>query len=315
MSVVIVTDRYQTIRKTMRHLRAQTARDRLEIVIVVPSAGELSVDGMELEGFSRVRVVEVGRMKSLSRARAFGVRQASAPVVGFVESHSYPDPGWAEALIEAHRRPWAAVGPVVGNANPAGMISWANLLLDYGPWVEPVEEGVTGDLPGHNSSYKRAILLDCGPELESMLEQEILLHNEIQSRGYQLYLEPKAKTYHLNISLLSSWLPERFYTGRHFAGARARLWSPLRRLLYSGGAPLIPLVRLPRILRDIRRSGRERQLLPKVLPPLIIGLVVSAVGEMIGYAFGAGKAMEWLSKTELYKVPHLVQPEREMETG
>ena len=39
MSVVIVTpDSYETIRKTVEHLRAQTVKDRLEIVIVAPSA-------------------------------------------------------------------------------------------------------------------------------------------------------------------------------------------------------------------------------------------------------------------------------------
>ena len=44
MSVVIVTpDRYETIRKTMDHLRVQTARHRLEIVIVAPSAARLAL--------------------------------------------------------------------------------------------------------------------------------------------------------------------------------------------------------------------------------------------------------------------------------
>ncbi|HEX5708076.1 MAG TPA: hypothetical protein VFX96_12315 [Pyrinomonadaceae bacterium] len=38
MSVLIVTpDDYRTIRKTVRHLGAQTARERLEVVIVAPS--------------------------------------------------------------------------------------------------------------------------------------------------------------------------------------------------------------------------------------------------------------------------------------
>ena len=36
MSVVIVTpDGYETIRRTVEHLRAQTVKDRLELVIVV----------------------------------------------------------------------------------------------------------------------------------------------------------------------------------------------------------------------------------------------------------------------------------------
>lgn len=66
---------------------------------------------------------------STAEARAAGIRQANAPVVAFVEDHSYPDPDWAERLIEAHRKLWAAVGPVMMvNANPATMISWPIFL-------------------------------------------------------------------------------------------------------------------------------------------------------------------------------------------
>ena len=310
MSVVIVTDRYETIHKTLRHLRTQTVKDHLEVVIVAPSAEQLDLDYSELKDFLQVRVVEIGRLQSLSWARAAGVRQASAPVVGFVESHSYPAPGWADALIEAHRQPWAAVGPAVSNANPKTAISWASFLLDYGRWFEPAAAGEIDDLPGHNSSYKRQTLLDYGSELEAMLEAESMLHRDLRAQGYRLYLEPKAKIIHLNISLLSSWIPERFHAGRRFAAARARLWSPLRRLLYAGGSPLIPLVRLPRILGDIRRSAKRRALLPKVLPALIVSLIVSAVGEMIGYAFRSGDSMEKLSRLELNKIPHLAKRDR-----
>lgn len=313
LSVVVVTDHRRTIRKTTTHLQAQTVRDRLELVIVAPSADRIDLRAGEFQGFLKVRVVEVGEIIPLSRARGAGVRQASSPLVVFVESHSYPDPSWAAALIEAHRHPWAVVGPAMGNANPGSMISWANLFLDYGPWVEPVTARVVDHLPGHNSSYKRAILLGYGPELETMLDAETVLHWDLRARGYRLYLEAKARTAHLNVSRLSSWIPERFYGGRRFAAARARRWSPLRRLLYTGGAPLIPVVRLPRILRDIRRSGRQVELLPMVLPSLIMGLLVSAAGEMVGYAFGEGKSMAWLSRLELHKVLHLTERESHAE--
>jgi len=315
MSVIIVTDHYQTIRKTIRHLRTQTVKDRLEIVIVTPAATQLELDDSELKDFLQVRVVEVGSLQSLSWARAAGVRQASAPVVGFVESHSYPAPGWAQALVEAHRQPWAAVGPAVNNANPGSPISWASFLLDYGRWFAPTAAAVIDDLPGHNSSYKRQVLVDYGAELEAMLEAESILHWDMQVKGYRLYLEPQAQIVHLNISRPSSWVPERYYAGRRFAAARAHRWSPLRRLLYAGGSPLIPLVRLPRILRDIRRSPRQRDLLPRVLPALIFSLVVSAVGEMVGYVFRSGDAMEKLSKLELNKIPHLAKRDRQAEAA
>src|SRR5215813_6201926 len=105
MSVVLVTpDRYDAIHKTLEHLRAQTVLDQLEIVIVALSAATLNFDAAELSAFGRVRVIEVGEIKSTGRAIAAGVQEASAPVVTYAEEHSYPAPGWAEALIKAHRQ-------------------------------------------------------------------------------------------------------------------------------------------------------------------------------------------------------------------
>jgi len=101
LSVVIVTpDGYETIRKTMDHLRAQTARDRLEIVIVAPSVQQLDLPDGGPPGFSRVSVVDVGEIHSIARAYAAGIRQATAPVVVLSEDHSFPETGWAAALSE-----------------------------------------------------------------------------------------------------------------------------------------------------------------------------------------------------------------------
>jgi GT2 family glycosyltransferase len=266
-----------------------------------------------LKDFFQFRVVEVDKIRSIAQANAAGIRQASAPVVAFVEEHSYPDPSWAEALIEAHRQPWAAVGPVVRNANPGSLVSWADFLIAYGPWMDPSPTGVVDFLPGHNSSYKRTILLDYGPELEAMLESESVLHWDLQAKGYQLYLEPAAKISHLNFGLLSSWIPAQFHNGRLFAATRARRWSPLQRLFYTGGAPLIPVVRFRRALQQLRRSDRRRNLPPGVLLTLILGLVVSAVGEMMGYALGAGDAKQKLSNFEFHRIRHLREQDRQNE--
>lgn len=312
LSVVIVTpDCYETIRKTIRYLRAQTVRDRMELVIVAPSIEKMDPDNAELQDFLQVRVVEIGEITSSAAARVAGIHQASAPVVAFAEEHSYPDPGWADALIEAHRQPWAAVGPAMANANPATLISWANLFLSFGPWVEPAEPRITGDLPWHNTSYKRAVLLDYGPELNAMLEVEGILHQDLQARGYELYLEPKAITHHVNITRPSSYVKEQFYGGRRFAAARAQRWFFLRRLIYTGGAPLIFVLRFRRVLREIRRSGRQRALLPRVLPALILGLAMHVVGEMKGYASGAGDAPQQFSKYEFKKSRYLVERDRQ----
>ena len=311
MSVVIVTpDRYETIRKTVQHLRAQTVSDRLELVIVAPSAGQLGLDDRELKDFFQFRVVEVGAISSIARAYAAGIRQASAPVVVLSEDHSFPETRWAEALIARHREPWAAVGPAVRNANPDGLISWADFLLGYGAWLDPAPAGEIDHLPGHNSSYKRAILLDYDPELEALLEAECVLHSDLMRRGYRFYLEEAAKTAHLNFGRVSPWIPYLVQAGRVFAAARARRWPLRRRMLYAGGAPLIPFVRLWRIRSDIRRPGRPAHLWPRVVPALLMGLTLDAVGQALGYAFGAGSAGQKLSSFEFHRDRHAAERNR-----
>lgn len=313
MSVVLLTPAgYHTIRRTIRHLRAQTVRDCLEIVIVAPSASGLGLDAGELADFLRVQVVEVGPFYSVAAARAAGIRRASAPIVALGEDHSYPAPGWAAALIAAHRQPWAAVGPVIGNANPDTTLSWANLLVEYGPWIEPAAPGPVDFLPGHNSSYKRALLCDYGPDLEAMLEAECLLHQDLRTRGHQVYLEPKAKTYHLNYSKPFSWIPVHFHGSRLFAAARARYgrWSLKRRWFYGGAVVLIPLVRLRRLWAKARLALQPGRLL-RLLPALSAVLLVSAAGELVGYVGGPGQAMQKLSRWEFHRTMHLSEKERE----
>jgi GT2 family glycosyltransferase len=308
LSVILISpDRYQSLRKTIGHLRAQAVYDRMEIVIVAPSADSLEADEQELREFSRFRVVEVGPITSLGPAYAAGIRQASAPVVVLGEDHSFPEPGWAEVLLRAHQQSWAAVGPVVRNANPGSKMSWVDFFLGYGPWQEPTPAGEMEHLPGHNSSYKRDILLGYEARLDAMMEAETVLHWDLRRNGYRLYLEPTAKTSHVNFTLFSSWVQAMFLAGRKFAAFRAsnEHWSPARRLLFSAAAPLIPLVRFRRIAADLGRPGRPKSLLLGVAPLLLFGLAVDAVGQMAGCALGVGAVGEQLLCFEFHRYRHV----------
>ena len=122
MSVVLITpDHYDAIRKTVRHLRAQTVKNCLELIIVTPLADNLNLDESELQDFCQFRVAEVGPITSTGKALAEGFRQASAPIVAYAEEHSYPEPGWAEALIRAH----ATSVPVLSRPNRWRPSIWA----------------------------------------------------------------------------------------------------------------------------------------------------------------------------------------------
>lgn len=311
MAVVVITpDRYATIRKTIRHLRAQKVCGHLEIIIVAPSTRELALDESEMSQFYRHKVIEVGTVNSTARARACGARAASASVVAFAEDHAFPAPGWAEALIKRHREDWAAVAPVMTNANPRSITSWANLLIEYAEWLDPAEGGEREHLPGHNGSYKRDVLLAYGDRLEAMLDAESILHWDLRAKGHKLYLEPAARTFHQNFSMQSPSLTLRFNGGRLFASARARHWTRWRRALFTCASPLIPFVRCLRITRELFKPGRPRPLLPRLLPALFVGLIFDGAGEMTGYALGAGRSMAKLSDMEFHRERYLAAHDR-----
>ena len=284
LSVILATpDSYQTIRKTISFLRRQTARAELELVIVAP--GKIIME--EMAEFCRVQVVEVDVVTTVGRANAAGVRAASAPVVALAEDHAFPDPDWAAALIEAHRGPWAAVGPVVHNANPDSAVSRADFRIGYGPWVEPQPAGERDFLPGHNSSYKRELLLAYGDRLEAMLEAETVLHWNLRAQGHKLRLEPTARITHVNFCRWSTWLGMQFHLGRVFAATRAQNWPLWRRAVFVCGSPLIPLVRMWRLWQ--------------ISPALVIGLAVDGLGQLAGYATGMGISAQKLVRYEFHR--------------
>jgi hypothetical protein len=300
MSIVLVMPgRYEAIRRTVGHLLAQTEVDRLEIVIVAPAGAARGPLIEALEGSCRYRVVE-HPADTLAELRAAGVRAATAPIVVFAEDHSYPAADWAGALIAAYRGPWGAVGPVVVNANPASLTSWADLLLGFGPWIAPGRTGTVAGLPWHNTSYLAAPLREFGPALGSLLEADSFLQEQLRKQGYELYQESRAQTHHVNCSLLRPYLRGHYHGRRVYAAARVRTqrWSVFRRLAYIAAAPLLPPLQLRRLSADLRRTVRPRRRLLGMLPVLGLGAVVGAVGEAMGYAFGPGDSPRRKSDVE-----------------
>jgi hypothetical protein len=269
----------------------------MEVIFVQPLSQKLQLDESELKCFHSWHIVEVDAVISKARGYVAGIRHAKAPVIVLTEDHSFPDPNWAETLIAAHEQPWAIVGPSVRIADPSNAISWADFYQAYGQWTPPISTGAVRQLPGHNSSYKRDILLAYGSDLEDLMEAENILHLRIVEQGYELLLESGTSTSHLNFDSYSSWIPKRYYTGRQFAFSRAKTWSWPRRLFYSLASPLIPCVRLWRIQKNIQWQHSTGFHI-RLLSTLFLGLMVEGLGYMIGFVVGAGKANEKLEKYE-----------------
>jgi hypothetical protein len=278
----------------------------MEMILVGPSDEALEAPEEELDAFAAVCRVAIGPITSIGAANAAGVRRARGRVVALTEDHCFPEPGWAAALLEAHEDDEVcAIGPVVSNGNPGTSISEADFAIGYGPWMAPLPAQTMPFLPGHNSSYKRDDLLALGKRLDRFLEAETVLHFEWTAQGRILLVEPRANVRHVNYSRWRSWLPVQYLAGRHFGGSRATTWTRRRRLFYACASPLIPFVRLARIVREYFRPGRSPLLLLRVLPSLTIGLALDGVGQGVGYLLGSGRSMERLSRYEFNRIEHV----------
>lgn len=300
MSVIVVTEGMsECLRWTVECLKSQSAAAELECILVTRSRTSLASFEQSPGSLHALRIVEWQTAGSAGAAKAVGVLASTAPVVAFAEDHSYPDRHWAEALLGAHREGrYAAVGPVVSNANPISAVSVACFLVYYGMYMTAGQAGEAQHLPGNHSSYRREILTEYGARLPQMLESEIVLHRDLLGKGMRLHQEPAAQVYHLNYSTIGPAVREYYLASRVLAAERCRSWSSMRRRLYAGGSPLLPALRLLRIFGQARAARLGWTTMAAAIAPSLVILGAGAAGEMLGYGLGQGSATRGLARFE-----------------
>ena len=270
--------------------------------MLVSLRGEpLGVDPARLDCFAGHRFVDPAAALSLASGRAAGVRAARGRYVHIGETHAFPRPDWAERLIGSFDERWTAIVSGHENANPEGPISWANLVADYGPWLAHLPAGEIASPPPYNTAFERSFALQA-VDLDAF-NPGFDLTALLRKGGHRVLFQPAARVDHVNVSLASPWLSQRFTSARAHAGRRSRTWSRTRRFAYALGAPLIPFVLAARLARPLRAAERAWRLPRLTAPAMLVGLVARACGECTAFVTGeraevARKADEF----ELYKV-------------
>jgi hypothetical protein len=302
LSVALLTpDTFATIARTVWHIVSQDIAGEIELLVLAPAVEAIEIPGEVRQRLHSVQVVPVMYGAGSGYARAAAVRAARAGVIAFAEDHCFPEEGWARALVEAHRAAWAAVGPEVHNANPTNDVSWADLLMGYGPWMAPQRSGIRDHLPGHNTSYKRDILLSLGDQLPALIEAETPLQWKLRGLGHQLYLESKARVAHTNFDRFSTWIYVSYHAGRVFAATRVLEWPWWKRLAFALASPLVPVVRLRRHLSQARGAGWSLARIVTLAPTLLLGLIADGAGQAVGSIAGAGRSVATLVAWEFYR--------------
>jgi len=262
-------------------------RDRIEVV-VVEAVGAATRDRLR-DRVPSVVTVET-RRQPIPRLRYQGILRARGRLVAILEDHARVEPGWASALIEAHRGPWGAVGGPVENGKE-GLINWAVYFCEYAAYMAPLAEGETDDLPGNNIAYKRPHLLRHARVLDQG-KWESWVNDRLRADGVPIAATNTMVVRHIKEFRLGNFLSQRFHFARSYAGMRRPDQSPARRLVYGFGSAALPLLLSARVARTVFGKRRHFGRFLVVSPLVGLFLTVGACGEMVGYLFGPGRSLD-----------------------
>jgi hypothetical protein len=298
LSVVCVAGHQRRrLRRCLDAVAAQSVADRLELVVV-----DLGAGGEPLEppaGIGTTRVVSVPPDTPLGTARAAGARAADGDAIAFLFDHGYPEPGWAAALIEAYREPWAAVGYAFALANPGSYAPRAAMVAQFARWLAPARGGPTPTLPGNMVSYRASVLTPFDGDLDGLLEIDMLLHRRIRAAGLEMTVAPGAVVREECFeSIRETALANHTYSQLlAIRRAAAENWSGPRRLLYGLAAPLgVAVLRLASATRGA--TGVRRWL--ATLPGVLAIAIMASLGEARGYLWRDRGIQERFSERELH---------------
>ncbi len=298
-AVVVLGPVRERAQQVVSALCGQTSAAEIEIVLVDVAC---ACPKLETQGAARVVYLRREGPSTWGASRSAGVAAASASVVAFLEDHCIPSGRWAEALIEAHQGPWAAVGYAFTNANPHSYVSRASFVVDYGAWAHPRTSGEASFLQNNNISYKRELLTSLGLPLDELLETDWNVQQALEERGHALYLEGRAVAAHHNFTSVREMLDENFAHCRAVAAGRRdrEQWRALRSVAQALATPLVaPPIRLARLVRGVANQPRRRREVARALPLIALAYPYAAIGEATGYAFGLGAADRALRRSLL----------------
>ena len=315
LSVILMMYRdFNEIRASLRRLQAQTVVDQVELLLVTTHDLVDSVDQTMLTPFGSYQMVAIDSLEYVGQAFAAGFAAARAPYVAMAEDHCLVEAEWAEAFIKAHQSGhYAVVAPRMEIGNPETAISRANFLICFLEWYAPDGADVIHAGPGHNSCYNKQIIMEHFSDLDAVFTMEYAYQREIASRGEKIMIEPHARILHWTNSTLPAYTSHAYHGGRVYGASRviAEKWGWGKRIAFSVASPLIPLVRIKRIVEHLNTPEKKQSVqLARTMPAILWGLLCHTTGEVIGYLAGEGTSVHESAKFELRRRDFVLPSER-----
>src|SRR6267378_7338410 len=268
------------------------SRQRGEVqaeVIVVDRCGN-GTAALIAERFPWVDLVSRGEQEGIPQLRAAGIERASGDIVVITEDHCIAPDNWYEEIVKAHEAGYTVVGGSVENGCVGRVADWASFLCEYSQAMSPVPFGEVEDIPGNNASYDRAVLTGISEHVKKNC-WEFYLHEELRSKGVKFLSSPAIVVTHKKQFGVGFFFAQKFHYSRSFAAMRRTQITRQARILYLFATPLLPLMLLWRVSRQVLRKKRLYKELVMSLPLLSLFGVSYACGEFTGYLLGQGSSL------------------------
>ncbi len=219
----------------------------------------------------------------------FAMARARGEHVGVLDVRAIPVARWVTSWSRAPRD-HIVCGPV----NPGFLVdptSWAAYLSEYGHFLAPLELEGLDELPGNNIVFPRGLL----PSSETLERKGFwkTFHIEcLRRRGEDLPIavESGMCVIQEHRHRLAPYLQRRYLHGRCYGGRRLQQPGAPNRLLCLGFTPVIPWLRIIRVLRRVRAKKTGTGWRARAFGVIALGEIAWSVGEFLGYARGEGDA-------------------------
>lgn len=293
LSIVIATTRsWPEIEPCLKSLHDQAQAVGAEVLVGDGHGQGLPADVVE-------RYPEVQWIKwpggSVFFLRELAMTQAHGAVVAVTEDHCTVMAGWCERILKEHRDhpEAAAIGGVVENGATARLIDWSNFLIVFGPFTAPIENGKQRTISLQaNISYKRRVVPQKMSQLGMM---EFLFNRKLLEQGEILIADDQLIVSHNQTWGFWGTFAAHFHNGRSIAGFRLQDISWQERLLRIGGCAILPAYLLAVTLGPVIRKRRLLKPALTSLPLTVLVVTCHAMGEFVGYLFGAGNSPQQLA--------------------
>jgi glycosyltransferase involved in cell wall biosynthesis len=288
-----------TIRRTLQSLLNQNETPPAEIIVVDSSDDGRSARALEefcREAIVRtppIHIIHLAAKTMPAVARNVGARQASGPLLAFIDSDAYAAPDWIARIRDA-----AAHGLRIGGGSVRlppdqrwRMIAVAQHFLQFNELLETGSRRAASFVASVNLFCEKALFDELGGFPEVRASEDVwFCHNA--KRRVRVWFDPSVAVHHIFREDLRAYLANQRLLGRYTLNFLERTGP---RVLYGGARPalLLPAFVLLKCLRIVSRVVRTAD--PAAMAGFLYALPLFIPGVI---AWSAGFFQGWLEQRD-----------------